>query len=189
MNPGGVPKAAGGNQDQEMDNAMRSRSGNYKSQNEIGAAGQGNFIALGVNNEPIYDHGLQQNTEQAVWFQKSEQIDLKDYIFNNCKAQGSKYNRSGSKSHRDLFQTQQDQQLPLKMTYEMHFVAINGVQPNIPQNVEESFNLESKSIDMKNQPKMQPEITGKNVVRAQDADKPENESAGGEPTKQESLQQ
>ena len=68
MNQDGVQQASGGNQDQEMDNAIRSRSGNYKTQNDVGASGQGNFVALGVNNEPIYDHGLQQNSEQAVWF-------------------------------------------------------------------------------------------------------------------------
>lgn len=60
-----------------------------------GSSNQGAFFALGANNEPIYDHGVQQSTEQAVWFQQSEHIDLKDYIFNNSKSLGNQYGAAG----------------------------------------------------------------------------------------------
>ena len=149
--------------------------GAFKTQNEAGGGGpgQGAFFALGANNEPIYDHGVQQSSEQAVWFQKSEHIDLKDYIFNNNKAQGGKYSgRSASKAgfnQPDIYQSQKDHQVPLKMTYEMHFVAINGVQPNIPQNVEETLNLANHSLDKSeivNHQGEQTAATGKNIIQA-----------------------
>lgn len=52
----------------------------------VPGSAQGTFFAVGANNEPIYDHGVQQSQEQAVWYQQSEHIDLKDFIFNNNKA-------------------------------------------------------------------------------------------------------
>lgn len=54
------------------------------------------------------------------------------------------------------------------MTYEMHFVAINGVQPNIPQNVEENLNVTTLSPDKDDAARQQQEpadISGKNIVQ------------------------
>lgn len=173
-NLGAPQKVNGGMQDLDGDQRQRSM-GAFKAQSDAGGGGpgQGTFFALGANNEPIYDHGVQQSSEQAVWFQKSEHIDLKDYIFNNSKAQGSKYSgRSGPKGslgQPDVYQSQKDQQVPLKMTYEMHFVTINGVQPNIPQNVEENLNLAGHPPEKQDPSKHQPdktEVTGKNIIQA-----------------------
>ena len=57
------------------------------------------------------------------------------------------------------------------MTYELHFVAINGVQPNIPQNVEENLILQPQAHDKqdhagKSAASQPDKITGKNIIKA-----------------------
>ena len=96
---------------------------------DASASQQMNQFALGANNEPIYDHGFQSTSEQALWFQHSEHIDLKDFIFNNGKAGQGKLGarHGGTWQQNDVYCSQKDQQVPLKMTYELHFIALNGV--------------------------------------------------------------
>ena len=72
-------------------------------------------INVGQDGEVDVPNDLATNT--AIWYTKPHQIDLKEMVMSH-------------KLHQ--------KQIPLEMTYTMHFTAINGIQPNVSENIEET---------------------------------------------------
>ena len=57
----------------------------------------------------------------TLWYPKPSQIDLREYVTNPPSLQ--RINKSS---------------VPMPITYTLHFTAINGVQPQVPQNIVET---------------------------------------------------
>ena len=82
-----------------------------------------------VSQDNVFDHGVQAANESTIWFERTQQLDLKQWILNPalCMADKAPGKRRDYQADPLTF--------PLELAYQLHFVAIAGVQPNLPQNI------------------------------------------------------